>query len=132
MPLYRYQCFSCGLQFKIRISRSKLKSLRVCKSCGAEAKRCLPSGLNHGFDAETQDLAQPNTGVSSIDYDFDRVVALDSKKKWELVNRRQQFKHDLIRGISKSPRNIARVGDNYEVVDDQELSEMVKKRQKLG
>lgn len=119
MPLYKYQCYECGLQFKARVQRSK-SDTQPCKSCKAEAKRSLPSGLNHGFEANVDGLAQPNTGIASIDYDVDRVVYVDSNKKWKVINKRQQVKREMVRGSNSSPRNIVRVGDRYEMAGDEE------------
>ena len=131
MPLYKYQCYGCGLQFKLRVSRSK-SNTQPCKSCGAEAKRSLPSNLNHGFEAEVEGLSQPNTGVSSIDYDFDRVIHSDSSKKWKVINERQQAKREMVRDSNTSARNIVRVGDTYGVVSNEERAVLDKKVRKAN
>lgn len=131
MPLYKYQCYECGLQFKVRVTRSR-SSTQPCKSCGGEAKRSLPTSLNHGFEVETEGLSQPNTGISSVDYDFDHVIHSDSNKKWRLIDRRQQAKRELIRGSSTSARNVVRVGDTYGVVGNEERAALDDKVRKMN
>ncbi|MDT8420632.1 MAG: zinc ribbon domain-containing protein [Desulfuromonadales bacterium] len=43
MPLYEYQCESCGLQFEVRQKFSD-KQLTACKECGGEVKKLISQG----------------------------------------------------------------------------------------
>ena len=53
-----------------------------------------------------------------MDYDFDRVVAMDSREKWKTVHQRQQAKLEMIRESKKTGHHLVRLGDNYDVIDD--------------
>jgi len=132
MPLYRYQCFHCGLNFQLRVSRSKSRDPQGCTSCPEQAQRVLPSSLEHGFTPKIEGVQQPNSGASSIDYDFDRVVALDSQEKWKTVHKRQQAKLEMLRGSSKTGRHLVRSGDSYEMIGDDERDRLDDLRTKIA
>ena len=91
----------------------------------------MPSGLEHGFSPKIDGVQQPNSGASAIDYDFDRVVALDSQKKWKTIHKRQQAKLEMLRGSDKTGRHLVRSGDSYEMIEDEERERIDSIREKI-
>lgn len=59
----------------------------------------------------TQGLAAPDTGLSSHDYEFDRVVGEDAKTKWNQISARQKDKIRVIEGEGVSGFDLTRKPD---------------------
>ncbi len=45
MPIYEYECASCGARFDMLISRSKAKDSPECEQCGGEDTQRVMSGF---------------------------------------------------------------------------------------
>lgn len=45
MPIYEYECGSCGKTFELLVSRSKATARPACESCGSEDTRRVMSGF---------------------------------------------------------------------------------------
>ncbi|MFW5866887.1 MAG: FmdB family zinc ribbon protein [Armatimonadota bacterium] len=45
MPIYEYECGSCGEVFDLLVSRSKAKDNPACEACGSEDTRRVMSGF---------------------------------------------------------------------------------------
>lgn len=50
MPIYEYECLSCGCEFEVRRSIADARSLMSCTSCGGNAKRLISTfGAKNGL-----------------------------------------------------------------------------------
>ena len=91
MPILRFTCESCGLSFRKRASAETLQC-----DCGERA-RAEKTDLSVGFSADVSGSMQvQDTGMESMDLDFDRVIGEESRMKWEAIYERRKDKWDLI------------------------------------
>ncbi len=98
MPIYEYECGACGLRFEKIKSMAKADNPETCSSCETPDARRLVSGANFAFAHTVQGGPRPqNTGVYSIDYNFDRVIGMDSAQKWKAISERQNHKREVIK-----------------------------------
>ena len=70
--------------------------------CG-ETASLMPSAPQFVFESNTQSLAPTNTGASSVDHNFDRIIGAGSRKLWGRIVKRHAHKRKVIRenpGIS--------------------------------
>lgn len=97
MPRYAFQCFECGCRFEKTLPVSQATLEFPCSSCGEQAERVLEE-VSFSFDTERshKGLSLQNTGVSSLDYDWDEIVARDSEEKWEFIQGRLQVKEGVL------------------------------------
>lgn len=99
MPVYEYQCDSCGLrkeQFWARISTAK--DSIPCVEC-KEPMRKLVSAASFKFahsEKQVRGAAPPNTGTSD-DWDYDKAIGRDAEKKWGVIEKRTSEKDRVIR-----------------------------------
>jgi len=49
------------------------------------------------FNQPTSGITPQNTGIASLDASYDRVIAQDAAQKWEMVNKRDALKRDVLR-----------------------------------
>ena len=126
MPLFDYQCYSCGLKFEQFVKRtSKKKEQAVCTSCGKIAVRVL-SELSFAYDAETLSEASPqNSGISSFDYNFDKVIGQDAKKKWDLIEERVNQKKQVLQNNPEAK------GEDLSLKADGSYQVMTKKQKEI-
>ena len=98
MPIYEYQCDSCGFQAEKLWSRISLAQDAIpCTECGTEMRK-LVSVANHAFShpaSQTRGAAPPNTGTSD-DWNFDKAIGKDAAEKWEKIEKRNQVKDKVI------------------------------------
>ena len=94
MPTYSYLCLQCGLRFKKRASRGS--NQMPCTSCKSDADREMPTSFSTSTEIATEGTDPQNTG-SSLDYDYDTLIAVDSKKRWEAVHERNMAKEQVLR-----------------------------------
>lgn len=60
------------------------------------------------FNHETAGLGPQNTGVSSVDYDVDRVIGKDAQKRWAAYAKRDRRKQQVLAGNpTKTKRDLA-------------------------
>lgn len=45
MPIYEYECASCGARFELLVSRSKAKKSPACEECGSSDTARVMSGF---------------------------------------------------------------------------------------
>ncbi|MEA3401505.1 MAG: zinc ribbon domain-containing protein [Armatimonadota bacterium] len=45
MPIYEYQCGSCGTQFELLVSRARKSASPPCEECGSEDTERVMSGF---------------------------------------------------------------------------------------
>lgn len=95
MPLYAYQCMSCGLRFEKRVGMADRAS-QNCQ-CGQPASQVMPDNVGFTFNQPTSGITPQNTGIASLDASYDRVIAQDAAQKWEMVNKRDALKRDVLR-----------------------------------
>ncbi len=99
MPVYDYQCDSCGLRkdhFWTRISIAK--DTIPCPDCKTDMRK-LVSAANFKFShsaSQTRGMAPPNTGTSD-DWNYDKAIGRDAEKKWGVIEQRNSEKDRVIR-----------------------------------
>lgn len=124
MPIYQFQCQSCGLSFEKRwkYAQAKEKDFTTpCESCGLPVKREMTAS-NFQFQQKATSALPQNTGVQSFDTNYDRVIGSDAEQKWKIIHKRQEEKVALLRNNpNKDGSHIRRNADNhYELVSDKE------------
>lgn len=109
MPIYEYQCDECGLRDeKLWSSISKSKDTIPCESCGKEMRKLI-SRTNFAFAHTPSGGPRPqNTGVHSIDYNFDKVIGEDAAQKWKKIEERNAVKDSVIRDERKAGKLVTR------------------------
>ena len=124
MPLYEFQCRSCGLSFNSRMSfaKAKAKGFEIpCKACGVKVRRKM-SEVNYQFSHKPTSALPQNTGIHSLDTNYDRVIGRDAEEKWKEIEKRQQEKRTLLKNNpDKTGYDIRRRLDNhYEISKSEE------------
>mgnify|MGYP003141522282 CR=1 FL=1 len=124
MPIYQFQCQSCGLSFDKRWAYAQAKQqdfTTECASCGEKVKREM-TPANFQFQGKADSALPQNTGVQSFDTNYDRVIGSDAEQKWKIIQKRQEEKAALLRdNPDKSGKHIRRnIHNHYEVVSDKE------------
>ena len=124
MPIYQFQCRSCGLSFDKRWQYDEAKAQDFtlpCESCGNPVRREM-TPANFQFQHKANSALPQNTGVQSFDANYDRVIGSDAEQKWKLIQKRQEEKVALLRdNPNKSGKHIRRNIDNhYEIVSENE------------
>ena len=129
MPIYSFQCLTCGLRFDRRVSRTKKEALPNCFSCGSEVQQEMPEGVNFTINQSVTGPVPQNSGFSSIDANVDRVIGKDAEEKWKVVDDRNVGKREAIhRAEAQEGTKISRNPDgSYRVMDEveTEVSERV-------
>lgn len=98
MPTYQFDCAQCGLQFKRRAKASKVTEGKTCPSCGATAYAVLPDKVSFGYGVKGDGTPSPqNTGLSSYDNDYDRVLGEDAARAWAVINQRNRYREAVVR-----------------------------------
>lgn len=120
MPVYSYQCMSCGLRFEKRVGMAD-RAKQTCQ-CGQTAQQAVPDDVGFSFNQPTVGITPQNTGLSSVDASYDRVIAQDAAQKWELVNKRDALKRDVLRqNPNATKQDLSRTPDgNYRVMKPEE------------
>lgn len=98
MPIYEYQCESCGLKFERLRKISDSDAPQNCIECGTPSKK-LVSVAAFAFShpaSQTRGLAPPNTGTSD-DWNYDKVIGRDAARRWEHIGQRIERKRDVLR-----------------------------------
>jgi putative FmdB family regulatory protein len=110
MPIYEYQCKSCGLRDEKLWSRISVAQPTIpCTECGADMSR-LVSAASFKFShppSQLRGMAPPNTGTSD-DWKFDKIIGRDAEKKWGKIEKRNGVKDDTIRQERKAGRLVKR------------------------
>lgn len=109
MPVFRYQCGSCGLNFSARVANAA-NSMK-CESCGEPSDRTLPRGISVTSSVVTDGLSTPMSGISAHDYQIDRIIGEDSAAKWKTISARQKAKRDVIEATGKTGYDLTKKFD---------------------
>lgn len=109
MPIYEYQCESCGLRFE-RLWRSigSATDTVPCKACSEKAKRMISSfAFKFNHSSGVNGAAPSNTGTSD-DWNYDKAIGRDAERKWAEIDKRNAGKDRVVRDERKSGRVISR------------------------
>lgn len=119
MPVYRFQCAACGLNFS---KRTAVGVGDVVCVCGEKAERDVPRQFEVGTSVSgANGLEAPVTGISAHDYDVDRVVGEDARAKWAHIAARQKDKIQVMRATGASGFDLSRQHDGtYHVMTPSE------------
>lgn len=133
MPVYTYQCEHCGLRFD---KKSKIDQRRFtkCMGCAEKAQQIVPEGFSFSFNNELTHAAAPvpqNTGVASVDFDYDKIIKEESDQGWGVIERRVDDKRRLLRGFpGKNGHDVAVAPDGgYRIMSRPERVGVNKQRQ---
>lgn len=127
MPAYRFQCLNCGLSFTARGPSDR--SSAPCSECGTLVSRGLPKTLYTATSGGGADLRE-DTGLSGVDYNFDRAVGESSKKNWQGIARRQRDKIDVVQSHGVTGWDLSRNADGtYRVMSPEERTASEKVRE---
>lgn len=80
MPLYEYECTSCGCEFEELVGLKSVDTVK-CKKCGAETKRKMSS------------FAPVVAGGSPVET-VDMSIGREADKRWQLYNDKQSKRHN--------------------------------------
>ena len=117
MPVYEYLCEDCAVQFEKTLKSSLAGEKQSCPQCLKPADM-IPSVVSPTF------LGNPaitNSGLSSLDNNFDRLVGEDSLNKWQLIADREKEKLKILQSNpDAAASDLKNVGDSYQVMSKQE------------
>jgi len=69
MPIYEYECGSCGTVFDLMVSRAKAKQKPACASCGSKQTQRIMSGFfgrrASGDGAESSSIGSACVGCTA-------------------------------------------------------------------
>lgn len=98
MPLYRYQCESCGLRFDARQMANKATEAYPCLDCNTPSNRLVPKSMTSTYNPTGDGTIRPqNTGVNSYDANVDRVIGDHAKTSYEHIAKRHARKREILR-----------------------------------
>lgn len=131
MPILKFQCFNCGLESKQRVSIGTTKA--TCSNCKGEAllDGSTSNSVTSSYQADAvQGIGLQTTGLEATDLHFDRIVAEDSRLKWEQVYNRRQAKWDIIDSHEGSTgSDLVRLPNGEYVVNRQASSALSSQRE---
>jgi hypothetical protein len=96
-----------------------------CPSCGESAERVPPETVGFVFQpSPTAEGPVPqNTGVSSYDYEVDRIVGAEAQERWGAVEKREALKRSVMRESGASKQDLSALPDgSYRVMAPEEKS----------
>jgi len=112
-PIYDYQC-ECGLRFEASSSMADRVKPKQCPVCKNMAPRRIPDKVTGTFNVETKGIDPQNTGVHSVDANWDRVIGQDSEKKWDGYAKHQKRKDQISRDLGVTREDLSLMPDgNY-------------------
>lgn len=132
MPIYKYQCYNCGLEFEEMRIPAKRETC-PCPSCKELAEKQVSSG-NFTFQHNPTGPVPQNTGVASIDYDFDKTIGRDSEQKWKAIDQRRSDKVSFIERERRKGNNIdmahvtPTLDGSYRTLSNQEIKKVNENR----
>jgi len=118
IPVFRYQCSSCGLNFSARVA-SATSSVKC--GCGETVERDLPRSFSVSTKVAGDGISAPATGLSGHDYEIDRIVGSDAQTKWDQIAARQKDKVRMIEESGATGFDLSRNPDgSYRVMKPEE------------
>lgn len=110
MPIYEYQCDSCGLRKeKLWRTMSSAKDSIDCESCG-EPMRKQVTAANFAFShpaSQKRGALPPNTGTSD-DWNFDKAIGDSADASRKVIEKRDKVKDAHIQQERKEGRLVNR------------------------
>ena len=95
MPIYEYQCLSCGCEFQMLILKKEEESGLLCPKCsGKDTKRLISRVAYHLSESDRLASFDPNARQSDSFYSDSRNIGLAAQK------RAQQMGVDLGKGFN--------------------------------
>lgn len=125
MPIYEFQCPTCGLRFEKIMPRMTADKSHPC-DCGAEATRLVSAAAFAFAHTPVNGPVPQNTGVHGIDYNPDQVIGRDAAEKWKTIEQREKVKTEAIRdarkqGMDVTDKNqLAKTFDGYRPITETE------------
>ena len=121
MPIYRWQCFKCGLQFDAGVPISKRHEKQPCPECKAPSERAMPDKVEGFFDKKVTGPGPQNTGLSQLDAHIDRTIGAHAKQGWDAQLKRLQDKRKVMAKTGASGEKLSKNLDgSYRVLDENE------------
>ena len=105
MPIYEFQCESCGLSHEQLVRKVGDHGDRPCTACGENARK-KPSVANASWGNQqtgTRGILSSSTGVSAIDHSVDMRIGRDASKRWGAIEQRESEKATLRRRYPGQP-----------------------------
>jgi hypothetical protein len=90
MPIFSFQCIKCGLSFK---KRTKVTTVKC--DCGEDVST-QNKNISLGFTSNVDGVKAQDTGMESLDLNYDRVIGEDAKQKWDMIYQRRKDKWNLL------------------------------------
>jgi len=126
MPTYEFKC-KCGLVFERRLQVGKAEEGHKCPNCGGVAPQKL-SSATCTYSFKTDGTINPQcTGLSGVDLDYDRIIGEDAKEKWEIHQKREEEKREIMRKSGVDKTSISIDSDNAYVVITEEERESTRR-----
>jgi len=120
MPIYEFQC-PCGIRFEAEASMKDNQKPHPCPDCGALAPRWVPRDVAGTFNVKTKGMTPQNTGIHSMDTNWDRTIGKDSEDKWIEFGRHYKDKEAFMRANGVGRSDISRNPDGtYRVLRPEE------------
>jgi putative FmdB family regulatory protein len=120
VPIFKYRCQSCGLQFGSMQPAGAAKDALACKRCGESADRQL-SAASFKFAHRPGAPGPQNTGASSVDHDVDVVIGRAAEQNLREYQRRQDHKRRVIAANDTTGDHLSRLDDGeYFVMTEQQ------------
>lgn len=93
MPLFDFECRSCGLTFSKLVRDRKITEL-PCVDCAEPSQKKLSIPASHFADS-SRGMPRGDTGVYELDNSIDLNVGRDAKNRWEVIKDRTSEKERL-------------------------------------
>lgn len=120
MPTYIYQC-DCGVRFEASASMKNHDKPQPCPSCGQLAVQWVPDEIHGTFDLPVSGPVPQNTGVSSVDTDYDRAIGKAAVQGWEVQKHRYQEKVEIMQTNGVGGSDLSRNPDgSYRILSPEE------------
>jgi len=120
LPIFKYHCSDCGLQFGSMQSKTAAKETLPCKRCGESASRAV-SAPSFTFAHRPGAPGPQNTGATSVDHDVDVVIGRSAKANLLEFQKRSDYKRRVITANETTGDNLSRLdGGEYFVMTEQE------------
>ena len=122
MPVYKFQCFECGLRFDARTSMESSTKDRTCPGCSEMAKRLMPESASGHFNQKVNGPVPQNTGIHDLDTHIDRVIGQSAAQGWGVAEERVADKRRVLAdNPTATGHDLSRIPEGgYEVLAPEE------------
>ena len=120
MPIFKYFCQNCGLQFGSLQRVGVEKDALPCKRCGEGASRRV-STSSFKFAHRPDAPVPQNTGATSVDHDVDVVIGRSAQQNLREYQKRQDQKRGVITANHTTGDHLSRLDNGeYFVMTEQQ------------